>query len=329
MFNGEPIILKQSPIVIIKNFVFFELAAIAAFFIAGALANYVAIYRTLFFSRSVPFHIAELLFIIAGQTALIFYIFLRWYKNYYDIRRDKIIHGHGILFKHQEIIPLKSFDRVSYHSGPLAKILKYGSVDLIGKRNIHITNIPEPQKYTELIMRLHGSAMTESRVTDQINEIQEIIIMPEGENLEFKSSFRWDLNQNKINKGLERSVMKTIAAFLNSNGGQLVIGIDDRKNIIGMHHDYKTLPRSDADNFENHFSQVFHSMIGPEFRQFVKLSSHKLGDHEVCLVNVLPSKTPVYLKSDGNEEFYIRTGNKTTSLVFSEVAKYVNSNRQI
>lgn len=327
MFNGEPIILKQSPIVIIKNFILFELAAIVAFFIAAGLANYVSIYRKLFIADTISFHVAEISAIFVGQTVLIFYIFLRWYKNYYDIRRDKIVHGHGIFFKHQEITPLKSFERVSYHSGPLAKTLKYGTIDLIGQVTTRITHIPEPQKYSEMIMRFRESITIQSPMINHGTDIQDIVSKPESENLEFKSSFRWDFNQGKINKGLERSAMKTVAAFLNSNGGQLVVGVDDKKNVIGMYHDYKTLPRPNADNFENHFSQVFHTMIGPEFRQFVNLSNHKMGDSEIFLINVLPSRNPVYLKSDGAEEFYIRTGNKTTSLVFSEVAKYLNFNR--
>lgn len=324
LFNGESIIVKQSPIVIIKNFILFELAVITAFFLATGLANYVAIYRKLFIAATISFQIAEFSAIFIGQTVLICYIFLRWYKHYYDIRRDKIIHNWGILYKHHEIIPLTSFDRVSYHSGPVAKILKYGTVDLIGQRPIRILHIPDPQKYSEFITELKESVSPQNQVNGK-GDINSLIAQPENVNLEFKSSFRWDFNQGKVNKGLERSIMKTVTAFLNSNGGQLVIGVDDKKNVVGVGHDYKTLPRPNADSFENHFSQVFHSMIGPEFRQFVELSSHKIGNSEVIMINVFPSKKPAYLKSDGSEEFYIRTGNKTTSLKFSEASSYIDS----
>lgn len=324
LFNSESIIVKQSPVVIIKNFIFFELVAILAFFVVAGLANYVAIYRKLFIAPTISFHIAELSGIFVGQTVLICYIFLRWYKHYYDIRRDKIVHGWGILYKHNEIIPLTSFDRVSYHNGPIAKILKYGTVDLIGQQTVRILHIPDPQKYGEFIAQLKESGSTTNHESNK-SDFNTLIAKPENANVEFKSSFRWDFNQGKVNKGLERAIMKTVAAFLNSNGGQLVIGVDDKKNIVGVSHDYKTLPRPDADSFENHFSQVFHSMIGPEFRQFVELSSHKVGGQEVIMINISPSKKPAYLKSDGSEEFYIRTGNKTTSLKFSEASSYIDS----
>ena len=147
----------------------------------------------------------------------------------------------------------------------------------------------------------------------------------EHEGLEFKSSFRWDLKANRINKNLEKVVMKTVAAFLNSRGGQLVLGVDDQKNILGVDHDFKTLGRADSDGFENHFSHVFNNMIGAEHRQFVKLTWVKHEDKNCCIVVVMPSVHPVYLRSDENEEFYIRTGNGTTSLKLSEAYGYIKT----
>lgn len=324
-FNTESVIIKQSPIVIIKNFILFELVAVAAFFVAGALVHFAAIYRTSFLSQTVSFHLAEISFIYLVQTILVLYIFLRWYKNYYDLRRDSIAHGWGIWFKHREVIPLQSFHRVSIHQGPLAKVLKYGTLTLTGQHPAKLLHIPEPEKYADLIMQFKKSNSTHN--TSEPTDVQQLISQPEHENLEFKSSFRWDHKENKVNRGLERAVMKTVAAFLNSHGGRLVIGVDDKKNIVGVDHDYKTLPRPDADSFENHFSQVFHSMIGPEFRQFVRLSCHAVGDKEVCMISVSPSRKPVYLKTDGGEEFYVRTGNKTTSLRFSEANSYLESRK--
>ena len=155
--------------------------------------------------------------------------------------------------------------------------------------------------------------------------IEEIIKSGEHEKLEFKTSLRWDIKQNMVNKELEKAVMKTVAAFLNSDGGHLLIGVDDGGEPVGLENDIATLVRQNADGFENHFNNIFNSMIGAEFRRFVKLKFDSVNGKVVCLANVEPSHKPAYLKTGDGENFYIRTGNVSTPLKMSEVATYVSS----
>ena len=164
--------------------------------------------------------------------------------------------------------------------------------------------------------------------TKSLNEekdIEEIIKFGEREKLEFKTSLRWDVKRGAVNKELEKAVMKTIAAFLNSDGGHLLIGVDDSGEPVGLGNDIATLVRQDADGFENHFNNLFNNMIGAEFRRLVKLTFDRVNGKTVCLTEVEPSYKPVYLKIGENEDFYIRTGNATTPLKMSEVATYISS----
>lgn len=156
-------------------------------------------------------------------------------------------------------------------------------------------------------------------------EVDEIIRNGEHERAEFKSTFRWDLQRGQVNREMERSVMKTIAAFLNSQGGNLIIGVDDQRRVQGLQPDLASLNKHDHDGFENHFNNVFVSMIGPEFRRFVKLTFHDLVGKSICLVQVNRAHAPAYLRHDRGEDFFIRTGNATTALKVSEVAAYVTS----
>ena len=157
------------------------------------------------------------------------------------------------------------------------------------------------------------------------SDINELINSGEHEKLEFKTSLRWDAKRNQANKELEKTVMKTVAAFLNSEGGCLLIGVGDSGEPIGLENDFATLAKPNADGFENHFNNLFNSMIGAEFRRFVKLTFKNVDDKVVCLTNVEPSYKPTYLKTENEENFYIRTGNVTTPLKMSEVAAYVSS----
>ncbi len=331
---SKPVIVKKSPVVIVKNFILLQVAAIVAFFVVAALANYAAIYRSLIISHAVSFHVAEAIFIFSAETAIVFLIFFRWYKESFQIRNGEIIHARGILYCHETTIPLESIISVSHHQSPLGKLTKYGTIELTSsntKKKIKLGDIPNPEEYIELILKHKRFSANKNtkEATPIVNEnIMDLLNKDEHENLEFKSTFRWDMRQNNVNRILEKSVMKTVAAFLNSQGGHLVIGVDDNKAIVGLASDYGSLIKKDADGFENHFTQVFHNMIGAEFRQFVKLNWSQVDGKECCVVSISPSRKPAYLKNDNNsEEFYIRTGNGTTALKLSEANAYIDSRR--
>ena len=157
------------------------------------------------------------------------------------------------------------------------------------------------------------------------SDVNKLIHSGEHERLEFKTSLRWDVNRNQVSRELEKTVMKTITAFLNSDGGRLLIGIADDGNLIGLEGDLASLPKSNTDGFENHFNNLFNSMIGPEFRRFVKLTFSNVENKTICLANIESSHKPAYLKTGDGEDFYIRTGNVTTPLKMSEVANYISS----
>ena len=69
-------------------------------------------------------------------------------------------------------------------------------------------------------------------------------------------------------------------------------------------------------------------MLGPEFRQYVRLSFHTLDDKSVSLVQVDRAHRPAYLKTEKGEDFFIRTGNATTALKVSQVASYISAQWQ-
>lgn len=104
-----------------------------------------------------------------------------------------------------------------------------------------------------------------------------------------------------------------------------MIGVDDQGKPVGLENDIATLVKTDTDGFENHFNNLFKSMVGPEFRRLVKLKFDNIGGKTVCLASVEPGHKPAYLKTGDAEDFYIRTGNVTTPLKMSEVAAYTSS----
>lgn len=147
---------------------------------------------------------------------------------------------------------------------------------------------------------------------------------PEHERLERKSTLRWDLKTNTVNKSLEKAAMKTVAAFMNSNGGYLLLGVGDCGEAIGLEYDYTSLPRQDADGLQNHFSNVLSAMLGPSLRRYVQLHPFTHAGKNCMLVSVAPADRPAYLTDQDREEFFIRTGNGTTALKMSEANTYIH-----
>ncbi len=322
-FSGQSVILKKSPIVIAKQFIALQSAAVLAFFGLSSLAYYARIYRSLPIAHAVSFRIAETLFLLAVEACLVFWIFLRWYREYLIISSDRLVHGRGVIYHRTAVIPLASVSSVTSRQSPLGKLTNYGTLeclDAASRRVFAFSSVPDPRAVAERVLVLLSRRTS---VSLPAGGLKMLLHQNEDEHLEFKSSFRWDFGTNRVNKALEKSVMKTIAGFLNSRGGQLVIGVDDARTVLGVSHDCVTLARRDADGFENHFSNVFHAAIGNRFRHAVSVSWHTLDGKECCLVSVMPASAPAYVRTDTGEEFYIRTGNGTTSLSFSEAAAYI------
>ena len=116
------------------------------------------------------------------------------------------------------------------------------------------------------------------------DKIKELILNGENESLEIKSTLRFDLKENIVNKKLEYVVAKTISAFLNTEGGTLIIGVDDDNNTLGLEKDIQTLTKQNIDGFELHLRQVIKKYLGDYFEKYIKVTFPKVDDKEICLI---------------------------------------------
>ena len=100
--------------------------------------------------------------------------------------------------------------------------------------------------------------------------------------MEFKSSFRWDLRENKVNRALEAVVLKTLAGYMNGNGGTLLIGVADDGAVVGLDHDYKTLKKQDRDGFEQALMTAVATKLGGDACRCVQIVFHSVQNKEKC-----------------------------------------------
>jgi hypothetical protein len=161
-------------------------------------------------------------------------------------------------------------------------------------------------------------------VNDQssgVQTLQDLIAQDESSDLEFKSSLRWDYNRNTVHKDVEEAAIKTIAAFLNTGGGTLVIGVDDERHVLGLANDCQSFRKKDRDGFELHLMTLISNSLGKNVCCHVHPAFHIVEGSEVCRVKVEACPFPVY--AGGDAIFYIRTGNQTQILNPKEAVEYV------
>ena len=156
---------------------------------------------------------------------------------------------------------------------------------------------------------------------------EELLKLQESKTLEFKSSLRWNLKEDrKDDRHATHAALKTIAAFLNTEGGDLLIGVDDDHNVLGIDHD-----RLESDDkFMRHLAQVVRNGLGDGADTCIDPKTQIVEGKTVCLVSCQRSPEPVYLRWKGLEkgeggDLYVRSGPGTVRLGDEDVEEYVNA----
>jgi dnd system-associated protein 4 len=72
--------------------------------------------------------------------------------------------------------------------------------------------------------------------------VDDLVARGESKVQEFKSSMKWDYKREGANPELVKVVVRTVAAFLNSDGGNLLIGVDDDGSVVGIEKDRSEAP---------------------------------------------------------------------------------------
>ena len=150
-------------------------------------------------------------------------------------------------------------------------------------------------------------------------ELVKTILSGETDLVEFKSTLRTNLHTGNKDKRMELVVLKTIAGFLNTNGGTLIIGMSDDGKPVGI----------EADGFLNedrmglHLVNVVKEHLGPKAMIFIQLHFDDYEDKRVLIVKCYRSAMPIFLKEGVLEKFFIRTGPSTTELSASQTLDYI------
>jgi len=173
------------------------------------------------------------------------------------------------------------------------------------------------------------NGITETKTSSIQLTAQDLIDQGEHHGLELKTTLRWDVREQKVNKKLEEVVLKTIAAFSNGEGGVLLIGVNDEGEVEGLEADYNALKNGNKDTFELHLKNLIISEYGIGFATTgLSIQFPAIEDKDICLVDIKPGVKPLYtMASDKNgqkvSKFYVRSGNSSQEVGITEVSDYI------
>lgn len=164
-------------------------------------------------------------------------------------------------------------------------------------------------------------AMLDQIKYSEASEKELVAIMNEGESseLEFKSTLRWNLKTNKPDKSIEMATLKTVVAFLNSDGGTLLVGVKDDGKIMGIENDNF----ASEDKLLLHLNNLIKQHIGLEFAQHIYFAIKSVGDKRILVVDCEESEEPAFLRHERGEDFYVRVGPGSRKLPTSKVLEYL------
>lgn len=147
-------------------------------------------------------------------------------------------------------------------------------------------------------------------------DIRSLIESGESAAVEYKSTARLNLHTGAQDQAIIWSVIKTIAAFMNTNGGTLLVGIDDNGRPIGIEKDYPFVKGSDRDGWELSLTTAVKNALGQVAATDLAVGFSTLEDLTIARIDVRPGAEPVFAtkKDEQREFFFARLNNSTEEL---------------
>ena len=153
----------------------------------------------------------------------------------------------------------------------------------------------------------------------EADKIRGIVRTGESKTIEFKQTFSLDVKTDKKEKYIEKVILKTLVAFLNTDGGILLVGVSDNKNIIGIQREIQKYYKND-DKFLLHFKNLIKSAIGESFYPLINYRLVDVEKYKILRIDCKSSNEPCFFEL---KEFYVRTNPATDKLEGPKMVDYI------
>ena len=134
--------------------------------------------------------------------------------------------------------------------------------------------------------------------------------------VEFKATARRNLHTKAPDPAITWAVIKTIAAFMNTHGGTLLIGIDDHGQPVGIEADYPVVKGGNRDGWELWLTAAIKNTLGTVAATDLSVRFCLIDGRTVARIDVRPGAEPVFASGKGepHQVFFARLNNSTEEL---------------
>ena len=154
------------------------------------------------------------------------------------------------------------------------------------------------------------------REIDIESEVRSLIRGGESGVVEFKSTARSNLHSKRSDEAITWAVVKTIAAFMNTDGGTLLIGVNDQGDPVGIELDYQYVKGADRDGWELWMTTAIKNALGPVSATDLPVSYCTIEGRTVARIEVRRGIQPTFASRKGKarKALYARLNNATEEL---------------
>ncbi|MBD2161539.1 putative DNA binding domain-containing protein [Limnothrix sp. FACHB-1083] len=177
--------------------------------------------------------------------------------------------------------------------------------------------------------------MSSSAIQKQLNTMLDVVgnltdadrirgLIREGEtkHIEFKETLSLDVRKQTKEKYLETEAVQTVVAFLNTQGGILLIGVADNGELVGLNHEIDKFYKGNVDKFILRWKDLLKDRIGEGCYTFLEYRMINMQQKFILWVECKASPFPFYLDKT---EFYFRTHPATHRLDGPKLVEYVKN----
>jgi CheY-like chemotaxis protein len=196
------------------------------------------------------------------------------------------------------------------------KAIRLGAIDYVTKENAE----------GELQDRVRDALVRSSATVESIGQrpTAALVAGAETRTVEFKESARWNTRAGLHDRSIEQGVVKTIAGFLNSAGGTLVIGVTDSREVVGLSPDFALFGKEDpGDAFVNWLTTLLAQSFGEADAALTRIRLEEITNGAiVCRVDVPANSHPAFVATE-DDSFFVRFDNTTLRLNPRQTMDYV------
>ena len=147
--------------------------------------------------------------------------------------------------------------------------------------------------------------------------VQEALKVGESKTVEFKSTYRWDPDQGKDVPDRRLVILKSIAGFLNADGGTIYIGVAEdrsgRPTVCGLKNDLEIMG-GNIDKLRRDLTQMTAARIGTQFAPCIADRIDRVQNELCWVVTAKRAPEPAFVRWHDSKKFYVREGPRTADL---------------